>query len=103
MTIDALYILGYYPLFLILFGSICNILIVITCSRLKDQITFQLLSFMAVSDIISLFHWNMNHFINNVLNIDIDDISIFWCKFSYIFQVTSLQYSAWLLVNKPLN
>ena len=94
------YLFGFWSLFLTIFGTICNCLIIYICSKLKDRITFKLLSYMAISDTISLYYWNLGHYFMIFHNYNLTLSNVLFCNIGYFLQVSSLQYSAWALVKK---
>jgi hypothetical protein len=47
---------------------------------------------------ITLYFWNLGNFLSQIFTIDLINLSIWGCKFGSLFQFTSLQISAWILV-----
>jgi hypothetical protein len=92
-------IFGTYALLLILCGTISSLMSFYICIRLKQNPTFIFLSFLTVSNIVSLYFWNLDNFLQAYLNIDLLNYDLWLCKFGSFYQFTSLQISAWLLVN----
>ena len=107
VTINNVYdilekILGLYTLLLIVIGTITSLLSIYICFRLRQTSTFVFLAFLSLSDILTLYYWNLTHFINSYTNIDFLNFNYWVCKFGSYFQFTSLQISAWLLVNHKI-
>lgn len=63
----------------------------------KKMPSMVFLSFVAVSDTIALFEWNLNHFTILAYNIDIQQTNIVYCRLFNFAQYTSLQTSALIL------
>ena len=97
-------ILGAYALFLIIFGTIGNIFSCYICLKknLRSVPTFIFLSFMVVTDSISLYFWNLNHFVGRFYGYVIDGINIHLCRFFILIQLFAFQSSSWLLVSWKL-
>lgn len=91
-------ILGVYALFLTIFGTIANLLSCLVCFRMRKNTTFIFLSFMTISDLISLYWWNTNNFLKEFAQIDLLSINKYVCKAGNYLQFTALQVSAWILV-----
>ncbi|CAF1124331.1 unnamed protein product [Brachionus calyciflorus] len=51
-----------------------------------------------MSDILSLYWWNLNNFLKEYISIDLLTINKYFCKIGNFIQFTSLQISAWILV-----
>ena len=96
--VDIFYILGIYKLILIIAGSIGNLLIFIVCMKLKENTTFMIMRFLSVSDIITLYFWNLNQVADSLFGLDLLNYNLYYCKFLQFSQFTSLQISAWMLV-----
>ena len=94
---DSLQIESFCPLFLLIFGTIGNVFVVIACWSIKEP-AFIFIRFMACTDITALYFWNLNHFLTFMFNLDLQNYSYFSCKFGDWVQFSSLQYSAWILV-----
>jgi hypothetical protein len=94
-------VLSVYALGLILLGTIGNLLVFVICMKNKHlRITnaFKLLAFMSISDIFSLFEWNLNHFTYTYFELNLFNSSLIGCRFLNFTQNVSLQFSAWILV-----
>lgn len=95
---DILKALGYYALSIAILGTISNLLIAFISMRTRTNSTFVLFRFLALNNALSLYFWNMNHYIQSNFNIDIQNSNIYSCKFGSFVQFASLQTSAWTLV-----
>ncbi len=91
--------LGLYALILIIVGTVSSLMSLYICFKLRKISTFVFLAFLSVSDIISLYYWNLTHFIDNWFDIDFLNSNFWLCKFGSYYQFTSLQISAWILVS----
>lgn len=94
--LEPVHFFGVYSLLLIIIGTIGNILIFLICLRLKKNTTFILLRALSISDTISLYFWNLKHFMIPFYGIDIEGYPI--CRYTNFVQLASLQISAWTLV-----
>lgn len=56
----ALQFFAACALFLAVFGTIGNIIIIIVTSRIKNENTFIFIRFLAVSDLFTPFYWNLH-------------------------------------------
>ena len=98
-------IFAIYSLFLIIFGTIANLFSIFVClsQSLVKTPTFIFLTFMLISDTISLYFWNLNHFVYVYFGYVFESFGIEMCKFFFIAQLITLQNSAWLLVRTYYN
>lgn len=97
--IDTIAILGVICLLLALFGTIGNILVFLVCFfRLRDQVTFIFIMFLAISDGVSLYEWNLTHFSDAFYTPNLLLDSVTKCRLLSYFQYSSLHTSAWLMV-----
>jgi hypothetical protein len=64
---------------------------------LQKMTSFVYLSFVAITDTLSLFVWNLNHFLGPYFNITIENLNLFNCKFFSFIQFFSLQSGGILL------
>lgn len=94
-------IFALYSLILTTLGTFGNVLIIIVCMdrKLRTINTFKFLAIISISDIISLYQWNLAHFTNEYIKVDFTLINVPLCRIVTFLQYTSLQYSAWLLVS----
>ncbi len=93
-------LIAVYAILLCIIGTIGNIFTinVILRTSLKNTTTFVFFAYLSLSDMISLYFWNLDHFLTPLFQIDRQNQSIFWCKFDSFLQFTVLQSSAFLLV-----
>ena len=91
-------ILGMYALLLIIVGTISSCMSFYICFKLSKISTFVFLAFLSVSDIVSLYYWNLTNFVDNWFDIDFLNSSYWLCKIGNYYQFTSLQISAWILI-----
>jgi hypothetical protein len=92
-------ILSAYALFLVVFGTIGNFLVFLTSIRLRHTSTFIFMAFMAISDTLTLYFWNLNHFTSTFFNLDIENTLVINCRIGNFIQFSSFQSSSWLLVS----
>ena len=100
-TISVLHkAVGIYSLFLIVFGTLGNILSVVVCLRkeLRKVPTFVFYAFTLVHDTISLYFWNLDHYFTAFYGYEIERISFTLCRLFTELQMFSLQSSAWIMV-----
>ena len=100
---DALQLLGYYALILVILGTIGNAIILYVSFRIKASSIFVLFRYLAICDTLALYFWNLNIFTYSVLNLDLQNYNMNSCKFGNWIQFSSLQSSAWILVNNKLH
>lgn len=91
---------GMYALFLTIIGTIGNIIIFIVTSKLTKPNTFVYLRFLAISDILTLYYWNLDKFVLSFTRANYQNMSVAMCKIGNYIQYTTLQFSSWMLVNK---
>lgn len=94
-------IFAYVPVGIIAFGIIGNT-ICFFIFRFNKELSilssFVILSFVAITDTLSLFVWNLNHFLVLVPGASqVEYVSLFLCKIMVFNQYWSLECSAWLL------
>ena len=95
--VNALDILGWYSLIIIILGTIGNLIIFYVCVKTNKNSTFILLRYLAINDMISLYYWNLNNF-TKVFNLYLESLNLYSCKIGTWIQFSSLQSSAWILV-----
>ena len=95
-------LIGSYSISLIIIGTIGNFCGILVCLRksLRKTPTFVFIAFALASDIVTLYFWNVNHYLYAFQNYQIEDLSVVLCRFATLFQTFSLQWSAWLLVSQ---
>ena len=96
--VEAAHFLAAYSLILVIFGTAGNLLTCLVCFRLRSTTTFVFLAIAAVFDAASLYFWNLNHFTQTFLDIDLQSKNLNSCRIGQFVQFTSLEISAWLLV-----
>lgn len=96
--------LSYYTLFLIIIGTICNFtsFMIMHKKNMSKHSCMRYLSILSLTDVIVLYQWNMNTFFKYNLSIppiysDLEEISLFWCRWISYLAFSSLQLSSWLL------
>jgi hypothetical protein len=93
-------VLGVYALTLCMIGCTGNTfnLYIILKTDLKKTNTFVFLAFLSITDMISLFFWNLDHFLTPFFKIDRQNESIAWCKIDTFIQESMLTSSAFFIV-----
>jgi hypothetical protein len=94
--------IGVYSMIILVIGTAGNTFAALVCLRksLRETPTFVFICFELVSDTVSLYFWNIDHYLVAFYSYMIEDVNIQLCRLATFFQTTSLQWSAWLLVNK---
>jgi hypothetical protein len=97
-------VLSYYTLILIVIGTICNLtsFSIMLKKNMRKHTCMKFLAILTLSDTIVLFQWNMNTFFKYNLSVaplysDLEEISLFWCRWISYLAFSSLQTSSWLL------
>ena len=90
----------YYSMFLIISGTILNILSILTLSRksFKRSTTSVYLRFLAIVDLFVLYNGLSRHFISGVYHYNVRHISDAFCKFNQWTTSFGPDISAWILV-----
>ena len=97
--IDTIKIIGVLCLALTILGTVGNLLIFLVCYiRLRAQITFVFIMFLAITDTITLYGWNISHFGEAFFHENLQE-TIPTCRLLNYFQYASFHASAWLLVS----
>ena len=96
-------ILGYYPLFLIIVGTVLNsIALSILCRRsfkdTKKQPTIQYMRAIAIFDVLMLYGWNLQHYLSSVYGFTLERYSIASCKIFLFLGYFTTQSTSWLRV-----
>ena len=97
--VNPIEILGFYPLWLLLSGTIGNLITVRICYTQRKNTTFVFLMFITLADMATLYFWNLVSFLNAYNIMDLINYSLYSCRIGTFIQFTSLQCSAWLLVS----
>jgi hypothetical protein len=82
---------------LALLGNTSSLLIFRLNKELKTMPSIAILSFVCISDTLSLLTWNLDEFTFPHFNFDIEYLSIYTCKIFQPLQYISMQSSAFLL------
>ena len=98
MVDTLLLVNGVYSLIITVTGIIGNLLIFVTTFRVKKNTTFIFLRFVSISDLVTLFFFNLDSFTQPVYDVYLENLSILSCKWVMFLQFSSMQVSAWLLV-----
>lgn len=96
-------IFGIYSLCLTIFGTIFNLASFYVCVRIKKNTTFTILRFLTIVDALSLYFWNLNHFLVPFVKISLLTTNLWLCRIGDFVQYSSLEMSAWLLVSNLLS
>jgi hypothetical protein len=93
-------IMAYSPFFVILVGLFGNTAAFVIFRTNKEMVklpSMTYLSFVAVTDTLSLFCWNLDHYFEVKHNMRLENINMVVCRISLFTQYTSLQSSALIL------
>jgi hypothetical protein len=97
-------LLSFYPLFLIIIGTLCNLtsFIVLRRKSIRKYACMKYLSVLAISDMSILYSWNFNSFFKYNFSkppfyLDLEELSLVMCKLIGFSAFFCLQLSAWLL------
>jgi hypothetical protein len=95
-------LISSYSIIIAVLGTAGNILCFVICMRktLREIPTFIFMSFLVLSDTLSLYSWNLNNFFITFYGLSIGDFNDASCKLTSFMQFFSNQTSAYLLVNK---
>ena len=93
----------YYPLFLVIEGTILNFitLFILFRSNFRDQRKQTTICFMraiVIFDILMLYGWNLDHYVSNAYGFLLQRYSIPVCKILSFLNYFAAQSSAWLRV-----
>lgn len=91
---------AFVPLTIIALGLIFNTLCFLIfrfTSQFKRMSSMVYLSFVVIVDTLSLFDWNLSHYLKPTFNIHMEYIDVFTCKFFGFHQYYLLQASGFLL------
>nr|QVK45793.1 G protein-coupled receptor [Proales similis] len=93
-------VVGSYCLFLVIVGTLSNLIALYIClrKRLRSVTTFIFFSFILLNDTLSLYGWCLDHFLDSFFHLQIEESSIWLCKIFRFSQFVTLQWSSWLLV-----
>ncbi|CAF1312163.1 unnamed protein product, partial [Didymodactylos carnosus] len=98
-----LYAVAIYAASLVIIGTIGNLLTIFILIRpnLRCHTTMRYLIAAAVSDLCTLYSWNLNLFYKHMINPyqnDMEDLSLCTCRLISFLAFTSLQLSSWYLM-----
>ena len=94
--------LGVYTIIITILGTLLNGIIFFVCLRknLRKVNAFKFFAIISIADTISLYEWNLEHFINVYFDVNFSYTNLVWCRLGTYLQYVSLEFSAWLLVSK---
>ena len=93
-------IIAIYALILTIVGTIGNLACFSIClnKKFRSIPTFVFYMFMLIIDVVSLYIWNLDHFLAVFYGYIIEDLSLFGCTFGTFIQLVTIESSAWTLV-----
>ena len=97
-------VISWYSMLLIVVGTICNLtsFSIMLRKNIRKHSCMRYLSILTLSDTLVLYQWNFATFYKYNLSfapsyLDLEDISLIWCRWISYFAFSSLQISSWLL------
>jgi hypothetical protein len=95
--------LAYYPFTLIIVGTLLNLITLIILCRptfqdTSKRPTIHYMRVIAIFDILMLYGWNFDHYLNNAHGYGLQYKSVSLCKFFSFFNYFTQQVSAWIRV-----
>lgn len=97
-------VLSFYTIVLIIIGTICNLtsFFIMLKKNIRKYSCMRYLCILCLTDTIVLYQWNLNTFFKYNLSVppgykDLEEISLFWCRWISYLAFSSLQLSSWLL------
>lgn len=97
-------ILSFYSLLLTIIGTICNLtsFIIMHHKNMRKYTCMRILAILSLSDLFVLYQWNFNMFFQYNISRppfyeDLEELSLFGCRWIGFFAFFFLQTSAWLL------
>ena len=97
--VDAQHIFAAYILWLLVFGTIGNILVILICIRLRKTKFFVFLAGIGLSDTFALGAWNLPMFLSVFFSIDFEGLNVYSCRVFSFVQYSSLQITSWMVVS----
>ncbi len=96
----AKYVFSCYNITIAVLGTISNLLIFFICLRkeLRKRTTFKLFAFVAITNMFSLYQWNLYQVVLYLFNIDLNLKYLPCCLLISYFQHVTFESSAWFLV-----
>ena len=96
--------LSYYALFLIVAGTIFNLtsFTIMIRKNMQKYACMRYLAILSIVDLLVLYQWNLNTYFKYNLSVppfykDIEELSLFWCRWISFFAFSTLQLSSWIL------
>lgn len=94
--------LSIYALILVIIGTLGNLLtIIILCRRnLRRYVTMRYLIAVSITDLISLYGWNLNNFYKFTISSkqnNLEELSLIHCRVISYVSFVGLQLSSWCL------
>ncbi len=91
---------GYFSIFLIVYGTISNLLVFSVCmrKRLRQTPLFVYLSFKVICDTVPLYTFGFNPYFLFTFGYNIGDINIYLCRLATYLTYTVEETAAWLMV-----
>lgn len=96
--------LSFYAFFLTVIGTIFNItsFCIMIRKNIRKYACMRYLAVLSLVDLVVLYQWNLNTFFKYNLSVapefkDLEEISLFWCRFISFMAFFSLQLSSWIL------
>lgn len=95
---------NYIDGFQLVVGSLCNILIIVTCSResLKNNSSFVLMKFISISNLIGLLGASSVRFFNQVLKLNMESNNWTFCKINTVINLFTFEWILWIISFVPL-
>lgn len=95
---------NYIDGFQLVFGSLCNILIIVTCLResLKNNSSFILMKFISISNLIGLLGASSVRFFNQVLQLNMQYYNWTFCKVNTVINLFTFEWIIWIISFVPL-
>jgi hypothetical protein len=98
----AKYVFSSYNIAIAVLGTISNLLICFICLRkkLRKRSTFKLFAFAAITNMLSLYQWNLYQVVLYLFNTDLNSKYLACCLLISYFQHVTFESSAWFLVKQ---
>nr|QVK45786.1 G protein-coupled receptor [Proales similis] len=103
-------VLALYTLLLMVAGTLGNLVTFTIMMRksLRKYSCMRYLAVLSLADLVVLYQWNLNSFYKYYLTrppeyTDLEELSVFWCRWISYFAFTSLQLSSWLLATVSID
>ena len=96
-------IVAYYALVLVIVGTCLNLLTFVVMyqsnfRQTRTRTTRQYILAISIFDILTLYGWNLRHYLSGVHGFTLEHESMFLCKYFAFFNYFTAQTSAWLRV-----